>query len=394
MADLDRDLAYAFAAVGGGRGLVTSVAVDLDPSTTPTRAQLDSRITSLTDGLERRVEALAPALDHATARGLREDARAIRDRLEHGIDRSRLRGLSLAVCGTDGVWLEAGLRRPVRDETHVGRTARLAPLLPTLARDRTLVVAAASRDRGDVWRWRHGRLEPVVDAGRDGQGRHDQGGWSQARYQRTIDRDAHLHLRDLVDAIARALAPGSEQLLVLACAEDQRSELLGLLPSHLEEALIGWATVEAHAGAAALAEEGERLLEQRLAREGAALVDELTGELGRAGRAVAAWAPTLAAAWAGQVGTLLVDGRTADAWACPACGQASAGPGRCARDGRELEHEPGGGLDAALRGTLLHGGETRLVEEHGLARWDGVGALLRFDVRPPETRPPTAGART
>jgi hypothetical protein len=53
-------------------------------------------------------------------------------------------------------------------------------------------------------------------------------------------------------------------------------------------------------------------------------------------------------------------------------------PGACVVDGASLERSDHGALDLALHGTLLHGGDVRLVEDDSVSHVEGAAALLRF----------------
>ena len=166
---------------------------------------------------------------------------------------------------------------------------------------------------------------------------------------------------------------------MVACVEEQRSTFEDLLAPHVREALLGWTAVEAHAGHEALEPEVDRLLASRLEQERAALLDRWREERGDGGRATASWEDALEAAADAAIEEALVDGRSRQAWACPACGRGNLEPGTCPLDGTRLAEEPGGALELVVRGTLANAGRARRVER--LDETDGVAALLRYPVR-------------
>ena len=383
MARLDVDLVRSLAAFRAERGLAVSCFLGLDPAAVPTASELETHLASLVGEARRLVQEAAGTLGHEDARHVREDVERIASFLEEEVDRAGARGVALFVSGADDVWEEVRLPLPVDDAVHLSTTFVLAPLLESLERDRELILAAVGRDRGTIWRSRSGRVREVEDRSRDGQGQHGQGGWSQARYARSLDREALEHMEDVAEAIGELIPQGSDAFLVVACAEEQRNAFEELLEPHVRDALLGWADVEAHADSDALLADAERLLDERLAREREQLLESWREERGqRSGRAAASWDEALAAAWDGRVESVLLDGRSHDAWECPTCGRGRAEAGACVVDETPLEPAHGGALELVVRATLLHGGSVRLLPGGQLDETDGVAALLRYATMP------------
>jgi peptide chain release factor subunit 1 len=362
------------------KGLCLSLFLDLDAKTVPTAKDLTSHVHSLLDRARREVSRLAGELGHDEVAAAREDLDAAETYFEDDFDRSGAAGFALYVAALDGVRHEVRLSSPVDDAAQVGRAFALAPLLPSLERERELVLAAVGRERGTIWRSRGGSTELVEDRTEEIRGQHDQGGWSQARFQRSIDKDALDHLREVADVLADTIHAGDDALLVVACLEEQRATFDDLLAPHLREALIGWATMEAHADEHALKDDAAQMLEGRLRSEREDLLERWRIARGHGEPAAATWEEALEAAADGAVEAALLDGRTVQAWLCPACGRGSLLDGQCALDGTELVEEPGGALELVVRGTLANGGQARVVD--AVPETEGVAALLRFPVAP------------
>jgi peptide chain release factor subunit 1 len=361
------------------RGLAISLFLNLDPKVVPTAKDVSTRVTSVIDNARRRVDEITPELDHEQTVAARDDLDGALTFLEEELDRSGALGFALYLAGPDGVRHELPLSTGVEDAAHVGRTFAVVPLLDALERDREVVVAAVGRERATLWRRRDDRTELLGDRTEEIHGRHDQGGWSQARFQRSIEHDALAHFRDAADLLAHAVEPGSGAFVVVACIEEQRSTFEELLAPHVREALLGWTAVEAHAGPEALEPEVDRLLAARLEQERAALLDRWREARGDGGRATASWEDALEAAADAAIEEALVDGRSPQAWACPECGRGSLEAGACPLDGKRLFEEPGGALELVVRGALANAGRARRVER--LDETEGVAALLRYPVR-------------
>jgi peptide chain release factor subunit 1 len=267
----------------------------------------------------------------------------------------------------------------VPDEVHVGRDFYLAPLAQLVGRDDGAIVAFIGRERGQVFRLRAGRLEEIVDLTEDQPGRHDQGGWSQARYARHIEKLVAEHLKDVASELDRAVRRLHTPKVVVVGSEETRSEFLDALPHEVKNVVVGTTEAEAHTGPTELLELVQPLLEEAEAADEHVALERWREEAATNGRAASGWAETLTAASDGRV-ELLLHEEAADrpAHECPKCGRASLEAGECPLDGTTLEPRDSG-FDLAVRQTLLHGGSLLDVRHQvDLAPVDGVGALLRF----------------
>jgi peptide chain release factor subunit 1 len=381
VAQLDAGLLRALATYRAPRPTAITCYLDLDPGTVPTAKDLASHVTSVLDAARRSAERVAS--DHDTTMRLRDDLERVESYLVDELDRSGAHGLGLFVSGDHDRWSEVRLPAAVDDAAYVGTTFVTFPLLEHAERDRDVIVAAVGRFRGTLWRLAGSRMSELVDETRDGQGQHDQGGWSQARYQRSVDEDAREHMQVVADALAARIRQGSDLSLVIACAEDQRNAFLELLESRVREAVIGFVDLQKQDDGDTLAPKARAVLEERLASERRSLLGRWREEVGqRGGRATETWEDTLRAAWEGRIDVLLVDGRTEPGYECPTCGRGHAHPGRCEVDSTPLDEALGGTLELAVRGTLSNDGAVRHASRDELADTPGAATLLRYVVVP------------
>lgn len=194
-----RDLA-GFRSEGG---CAISLYLDLDPADSPTPTAVDTRVNSLLSEAEKQVEARRDELTHGEREGLKRDFARIREFFDNEFSREGAQGLAVFVSGD--FFRPLPVAGSVSDEVHLGRGFRLAPLAQLVGRDDGVIVAFIGRERGQVFRLRAGRLEEIVDRTEDQPGRHDQGGWSQARYQRHIEKLVAEHLKDVAAELDRAV---------------------------------------------------------------------------------------------------------------------------------------------------------------------------------------------
>ncbi|HEY3050127.1 MAG TPA: Vms1/Ankzf1 family peptidyl-tRNA hydrolase [Gaiellaceae bacterium] len=367
------------AAFRAEKGCAISFYLDLDPKTTPTAGDAATRVSALLSDGERHSEANNRGLTHDQRVALKQDFARIRDYFANEFQRDGAHGVAVFSAGLDNVWRPRALIESVPDRVRVGREFHLAPLVPLVGRGEGAIVAFVGRERGELFRLHAGRLDELVDRTDDVPGRHDQGGWSQARFQRHIEKLVGEHLREVAEELDRRVRRMHAPKVIVVSSEETRAEFEELVSSETKSAVVGWTSAEAHASPRELLELTSPILEAARAREEAKLLERWREESGRGGRAASGWAETLEAASDARVDVLLYEeGEDHEAWQCPACGRLSASGGRCPLDGTETDRRDDG-LDLAVHQTVAHGGTVWAVTAHrDLGPTEGIGALLRY----------------
>jgi peptide chain release factor subunit 1 len=367
------------AAFRAANGCAISLYLDLDPSVSPTAGDAHTKVNSLLDEGLKSDGASRRDLPHDQRQGLRNDFERIGRYFEQEFNRDGAHGVAVFCSGLDNFWRALTLTDSVGDEIKVSRELYLTPLVPLVGRGEGALVAVVSREQGRLYRLHGGRLEDVADHFDEQPRRHDQGGWSQANYQRHIDNLTHEHLRTVADDLGRHVRRLRSPRVVVVCADELRTEFGDALSTEARQAIVGWTHAEAHATPAELLAVVLPELERKRTEEEATALERWREEAGRNGRAASGWADTLEAASDGRVDLLLFQaGVRHDAWHCPACGRVGVEGGRCPLDGTEMEAREEG-LDLAVHQTLAHGGSVWAVQRHhDLEPVEGIGALLRF----------------
>ena len=361
------------------KGVALSLYLGLDPSVAPTASDVDTRFKSLIDEAERTAASGERDLTHEQREGLKGDFDRVRRYFDEDFDRAGAHGLAVFAAGLDGFWAALPLADSAGDDARIGDEFYLASLVPLVGRSDGALVAFVSRERGDVYRLRHGRLVPVADLSEELPRRHDQGGWSQARFQRHVDEQAADHVRSVADELNRQARRLNGAPVVVVGTEEMTAEFEDLLAQETRSGFAGSASAEAHASPADLLEVAAPLLEEWRARRESELVERWREETGRNGRAAAGWGPTLEAASDGRIDVLLFqEGADREAWQCPACGRTANAEGACPLDGTPMERRDDG-LDVAVHQTLAHGGTVVAITHHReLDDVEGIAALLRY----------------
>jgi peptide chain release factor subunit 1 len=361
------------------KGCAISVYLDLDPSVAPTAGDAHTRLNSLLDEAAKSDGANRRDLSHAQREAVKSDFDRIRRYFTEDFTRERAHGLAVFCDGLDNIWRTLPLGESVGDRVKVGRRLYLAPLIPLVGRGEGAIVVFVSREQGRFYRLHAGRLEELVDHFDEQPRRHDQGGWSQARYQRHVDALVDDHLRTVADELDRQVRRLRGVQVVVMAPEETWAEFSELVSAETRNAIVGRATAEAHAGPPELLAAATPVLERWRGEQENELLARWSEEAGRNARASGGWEKTLEAASDGRVELLLFrEAADRSAWRCPSCGRVAATAGKCPLDGTEMEERPEG-LDLAIHQTLVHGGRVWSIRDAGaLDAAEGIGALLRY----------------
>ena len=187
------------------------------------RGDAATRLHSLLDEAAKGDGANRRDLTHDQRQGLKADFTRIQDYYEREFTREGARGLAIFTSGLDNVWRPLALTEPVRDDVRVGRALYLAPLVPLVGRGEGAVVVVVGRERGQFYLLRGGRLEALADHTEEQPGQHDQGGWSQSRFQRHIETLVHDHLKEVAEELDRVVRRlHGPQVVVISSEETRR----------------------------------------------------------------------------------------------------------------------------------------------------------------------------
>jgi peptide chain release factor subunit 1 len=358
------------------KGCAISLYLNLDPSDVPTAGDAQTRMNAMLNAAEKSDR---KDLTHEQRISLREDFERIANWFDNDFDRDGARGLAIFAAGLDNYWRTVSLPESVPDNAKVARDFYLAPLVPLVARADGTIVAVVGREQGQLFRLRAGKLEEIAEHFDEQPGQHDQGGWSQGRYRRHIEKLVQEHLKGVAEELDRSRRHLRSPKIVLVCSEEMRSEFLEELSPEVRGAVVGWTPARAQATPAELLESVKPVLEKAESKDESEVIARWREEAGRHGRAASGWEQTLEAASDGRVELLLFqNGVDRPAFRCPACGRAAIAEGNCPLDGTRLERTDAG-LDLAVHQTLAHGGAVWAIRYHeDLAPVEGIGALLRF----------------
>ncbi|HEX6261376.1 MAG TPA: Vms1/Ankzf1 family peptidyl-tRNA hydrolase [Actinomycetota bacterium] len=353
---------------------VTSLYLDVDGRRHPSRNGYLVRMRDLFKGMS------LDGLDREQRRSVAEDMEAIRRHVEDELDRSRVGGVAVFSSSRSGLWESVPVSRPFRDRLHVGSRPLLIPLEGVLERFETFCVLVADREHAKLLYVRQDLVEELKEIHDDVPGRHEQGGWSQARFQRHIEDHVLRHLKHTAQVALRAAQRRPFDHLILAGSEELVAELERELHDYVARKVLDRIVLPITVSAHEVRERVSAIEAELESRRESEALERLTIEArAGTGRAVAGLAGTLEALESGRVETLVVAADLrADGRRCARCGHLSLAEVRCAACGADTEaadHIVEEAVEIAVR-------QKCRVETIGgaeeLAALGGVGALLRF----------------
>ncbi len=358
-----------------------SLYLDLDPerfATAPARA---SQIRSLVDQAGRDIEALDD-VSHDERTALRTDLQRVDEFLSSGgAPFKGARALGVFCSSLEDLFEAVQLARPTEARVVIGRTPYVEPLVAAL-QQRQWMVALVSRRAGRVLAGPVDGLQEQARLDEFVRGQHDQGGWSQANYERSVEKDTEDHLRNVAEAINQRwregrldrIAVGGPPEIVPRLEAHLAAEVRAhLVPGRLEIDLSSATDEQIRAAVAKLVLEDEKRTERET-------LDRLESAIGSGGRGVGGPQDTLTALNERRVQKLLLEPAFDRPGArCPTCGMLMLeSDGRCPADGsetEEIEHL----REAAVGAALAQDAEVMVVRHYpDLGPWQGIGALLRF----------------
>jgi peptide chain release factor subunit 1 len=229
---------------GGGLPF-TSVYLNTDGARFPRTADYEARL----DGLLREVRKEAEGSDDDRwSQAVLADADAISRFVRREFTRKDTRGLGMFASGGELIdTVETAL--PLRNVARVGARPYVVPLEALLGRSHHIALAVVSRDRARVFRYRLGRLEEHEQVQSDVHRQHEQGGWSQARYQRNVEHDVVLHMKDVAEVLRRLVDREPVDALVLAGPGPDVAQFERILHPYVRDLRHGEAlSLSLHAG--------------------------------------------------------------------------------------------------------------------------------------------------
>ena len=372
----DRDQLRSLAELRLDRPIVLSLYLNLDPSQFATPPALKTSVRSLIDEAERRLRE-RNGLSHEDKTALQSSLERASAFLENDLPSDGAHGLAVFASERDDLFEALKLPRSVPNRVAIGHSPLVGPLAKLARRERWCLALVNRRD-ARIFRGSPDGLREVQQIHDDVFGQHDQGGWSQARYQRGIEKEKDDHLLHAAEVAFDLYKRAGFDHLLVGAPEETVHELEQKLHPYLRERIAGRlhldvenSAIDDVRSAAAEAIEDWR---RRCEREA---LDRLTEGVGRGGRGAAGLSSVLQALNEARVETLLV----ADGFRSPGGRDSATGmlhAGDHGPDGQALEQVENI-VEPAIEKAVEQSAKVIKVRHHDdLGPLGGIGAVLRY----------------
>ena len=364
---------------------VLSLFINLDPTEFATPPARGSEARSVLDQAERSIKELKEndSLTPDEQKALRDDIERAREWFNNGdFDAKGAHGLALYLAGPANLFEVIKLPRPVQTNAIVDDSPYIEPIAD-LGSQKRWGVLLVSRRNGRILRGTTDGLREVDQVWDETHGQHDQGGWSQARYQRSVEEEKKDHVRAVLDVLFEHHKRAPFDCLLVGCGEELYPDVQQYLHPYLKERLIGRFDVDVEASSPGdVAKAAKPAMEEHESkREREALDRLIEGVRSPDGHGVSGLEDTLGALNEQRVEKLLINSGFAEPGAqCPQCGSLyREATKRCPADETPTEHRDSI-TEPAIERALAQSAEVLVVRFHGtdVEPLGNIGAVLRF----------------
>ncbi len=332
------------------RGLVLSVFFNLDPSEFATPAARATEVNSVVTAAAHKVEE-ADGLDHEERQALRADVEHVRAVLQGpDIASNATHGIAVFSCGPADLFEVVRLPHPIQSRVLLDDHPCVEPLVRTGSGERWCVLLV-NRRTARIFLGTPDGLEEIDHIEDDVHRQHDQGGWSQARFQRGIEQEKLNHLGHTLDTLFGRFKQQPFDHLVVGAPDETVAEVEEKLHPYLRARLAGRLGIDVeNSSPVAVQAAAAEVVDRHVAAVEREALDRMHQGIGRGDRGVSGPEAVMDALEQARVEILLL-----------------------AEDFDAPE------LDQALEKAITQSAEVLVVRHYDdLVMHGGIGAVLRF----------------
>jgi len=378
--DITRDRLRRLAEARVGDAKVLSLFLNLDPREFATPPARSTEVRSLLDRAGRLVREESEQLTHEQKESLRQDLERVAAEVGNGAGTKGAHGLAIYSASSAGLFEILRLPVPVDHEPVISDAPYLAPL-STLGEAGRWCVVLVNRRTARLFCGSSEALEEVALVDDQVRNQHDQGGWSQSNYQRSVDKDVQDHLKHVAEVVFVQMKSEMPEGVLVGGPQETLTDFEGTLHPYVRQRLAGRIDIDVENSTP---EDVRRCAAQKIAAAAREKEDKALGRLaelyGSNGPAASGLADVLTAVHEQRVETLLVDrGYSAPGVVCPQCGfLGGTGYAECPADGTPVEHRDDI-VEAAIERAITQNADVHVLRDRPeLASHGHIAAILRF----------------
>jgi len=315
-------------------------------------------------------------------KSLQTDSEKIQRYIEGLIHRAydeRFKGIAIFACSGIDAFIIYRSSISFQNQFTISSKPSLRQLVQISDENKSAIAVMVDTDRAKIFEMSLGEIHSESQIESYVPGRHEQGGWSQMRFQRHIREHMHQHHKGVAEQLIKLFDEETCENIVLIGQEHTLATFRALLPERVREKIKGDLSAEFGEESSSLAQKVVEYLHEEYFKEKDTIIEELIETALARGAAAVGLRDTIEAINRGQVHRLVIDRELKrQGWQCIKClalGEITAL--RCPFCNSTIET-----VDLAeemIRSVINRDGEVDMIRDHPeLSKYEGVGALLRF----------------
>lgn len=357
--------------------IVSTLYMDVSGKSHPRKSDYIAKAQQLIRSGKRAFSATNPGKKRSAA--VAADLGKIQAFVEGDFRRKSAQGLAVFACSTRGLFQHFALPRAPKDRVVVEASPFVRPLNALVSEYSRYGIVLIGRKTARLFVFYMGTLiEETVSVVDDVHGRHDQGGWSQARFSRHIEAEVARHIRHTASEAEAAFAAAGVERIVVAGSKDVTIEFLKALTKKSRDRVVATPALKQSSTIDEVARLVTEIEVEAEARDDATLVEAVRAGMSK-GKSVAGLAATLTALNSGRVQVVLVSrGFACEGWRCLNCDSLAAIGPACPVCSEQM-CRVSDVIEEAIERSFSQHVRTEIVTGNGdLDVFGRIAALLRF----------------
>jgi peptide chain release factor subunit 1 len=300
------------------------------------------------------------------------------------------RGIALFATPGKGILASYSMPDTIESTAIVDERANIAPLIRLIEDYAPYCTCIISRNQARIL---IGKLDEIEEHSHleddEVPGQHDQGGWSQSRYERHIEDHVHRHFKRVAQQLFEMLENNEYEHLIIGGPEEVVSGFEEELHQYVSDRVIGHVRILMEANVNDVRQQSMDVLEHHIIERKKDLIEAVHAESAADDMGVQGLSATMEALQRGQVQNLIVDHEIRSSGVvCQSCGAMSITPGEgntclyCqSTDIRDTDNV----IPALIQSAFEQGSGIAVIDQdeqqEQIGKLGGIGATLRFRVQ-------------